>query len=455
MKVEVTHTSACKKEVNVEVPVERVIQSFNQAYAQFARDAAVPGFRPGKAPLNMIRLRYGKEVREQVMRTLVPQAMYTAIEEHNLRVVGEPAVNDLALNDGLPMRLRFQVEVLPEFELGDFRGLKAVKRVSAVTDEMVEAAVNSFRESQASLVPVEDERPAQDDDFTEITLTGYILPDDATTPAENAEPDIPEHVEECVIGKSPTLPAFSDALRGLKVNETREFEISFPEGAVAPQYAGKRIFCRVTLKGLRVKELPELDDAFAQGLAGGFESLADLRQKLREQYERESDQRAQEQANGDLLDQLVERTGVDVPDVLVAHRVNERLKMVAMNLYEQGVDPRSANLDWQAMGESLKDAARRELRQSLILEKIGEQESVDASPEEIQAEIAEMARRSGESLDSFQARLTKDDGVNTILQILRNKKALQLLQDASLIEVEVVAAEPPPSAESQAQSQSL
>lgn len=446
MRVEINHTSPCKKEVHIELPAEQVTQAFNQTYSQFARRVVVPGFRPGKAPQSIIRTRFNKEIRDEVIRTLVPRVVQDAVVENKLAVIGEPTIDDLILADGQPLKLKLSVEVIPEIEISDYRGLNVTKKIRIISDEDVEKAILKARQSQASLIPVEDDRSAQEGDFAEFALTGYVLSEGDERPAEGADPAIPRHEEEIQIGDPKSDPVFSEQLNGLKVNETREFTVLFEEQHGVPDLVGKNVFCQAELLSLRVQELPELDDAFAQGLPGEFKDMADLREKLREKFERDVEKAAIQQVHDDLVNQLIERTGVEVPDTLVHERAKERLEMVLGSLFPQGLDKRLAEkLDWKALLDDQLQPARRDIQRALILAKIGEAEKIDPTEAEVEHEIAHIAEHSGESPAAVRARLTREGGLDSIRNVLRHRKTLQFLLESANVSIETVV---PPNAQS-------
>ncbi|MBX7218401.1 MAG: trigger factor [Blastocatellia bacterium] len=440
MKVEINSTSACKKDVVIEVPSEQVSLAFNQALAQFARFVSVPGFRPGRAPQNIVRARYAKELRDEVIRTMVPQVVQNALVENNLPVVGEPVVDHLHLTDGQPLTVKLKVEVIPEVELGEYRGLAATKRMIPVTDEAIDRALEKMRESQASLLPTEDDHAAEDGNFAEFSLMGYELAEGEDTPQPDAAILIPQHVEEMRLGSETAVPAFNDNLRGMKMNETREFIATFDEKSNAPQeLQGKRVFCRVEMQTIRVQELPDLDDGFAQGLPGDFESLDDLRSKIRARFERESEQLALTQVQDNLLDQLVKQTQIEAPDVLVQDRAKERLQMLAESLIQRGLDPRVAqSFDWNALLEEQVPLARRDIQHTLLLSKIGNAENIDATEEEINHEISHIASHNKMSPAALKDRLTKEGGLASIRAAIRHKKTLQFLVDNANLTTETV-----------------
>ncbi|MBI4749788.1 MAG: trigger factor [Acidobacteria bacterium] len=439
MRVEVSSTSACKKQVHIELPAEEVSRAFNQTYAQFARKVTVPGFRPGRAPQSVIRNRYGKEARDEVMRTLLPRVVQDAFVEQKLAVVGEPVIDQLVLSDGQPLKIQLQVEVLPEFEVKDYRGMAVTKKVQAVTDDMIESTLNRMRESQASLMPIEEDRPAQDGDFAEFALTIFNLAEGQDTPAENASPVFDRQVQEIQIGEPNVLPVFSENLRGLKPEETREFATEMENNPqLSTSIRGKRVFCKIELLALRARELPELDDAFAQGLPGEFAGLEELRQKMREQFEKNADRKATEQAQEALLDQLVEQTGIEVPEFLIQKRVQERAQSFVQNLVSQGVDPRNLKLDWDHFAKDQAEPAARDIKHTLLIAKIADLEQIEATDKEVDHEIHHMAEHSGETPAQAKQRLVKEGELDGLRQVLRHQKALRLLYDQAQVTTETI-----------------
>ncbi len=446
MKFEVTHLSSVKKELVIELPAERVTRSFNRFSNEFARQARIPGFRPGKAPAALARQRFQKDIRDRVLAQLGSEAMQEAIEAAKLQVLGEPRIQDIRLADQLPFVLKIEVDVFPEFTVGALDGLTGVKRVTPVTDADVEASLNSLRERLATVSPTENGHPAQPGDIVTVSLTGYVLEEGAPGPDEGQSPAITPRRETLEIGGKATRAEFDAALRGKAVGERVVTDIAYPPaeaGASAAPSApdvedlsGKRVQFHLTVEEIVQKSLPPLDNEWAQKVSGA--DLATLRARLRADMEAEMEARALNALDADLLDQLVARAGVEAPESLVTGRVNERLGEFVAHLQRQGVDPRRANYDFQKMGEALRPSAEAEIKRIVVLEQVAREADLRVTEAELAAHIAELAAQVGAAPEAVRARLTKEDQLDNVRATLRNRKAMVIVRSAARIETATV-----------------
>src|SRR5262245_248828 len=221
MQVAVADLSQCRKDITVEVPAEEVKAAFEKAYDTYARYAKMPGFRPGRAPRAVVKQRFSKEAKDEVVQNLLQHALEHAVADHNLHVVGSPRIDDLSVGEDEPMKFKVSLEVLPEFELKEYKGLSLTKRVERVTDEEVENVLERFRQSAAEFVPVED-RPSRDGDFVSVNLVGkYVDPPE--------EEDLKSDDVQIEIGADGVQPEFSENLRDVKAGDVREFRVKYPE----------------------------------------------------------------------------------------------------------------------------------------------------------------------------------------------------------------------------------
>lgn len=330
MKFEITHLSSVKKELRIELPAERVTRSFNRFSNEIARKVQLPGFRPGKAPLALVRRYYQRDIYERVLRHLSLEAINEAITAAQLQVVGEPVVRDLRLDDQSPFVLRLEVDVFPEFTVGPLEGLEGVKTITPVTDADVDRMLDNLRAATAKLEEVTDGSPAQPNDLVLVALEGFVLEDGATAPDEGRPPTIPRRLESVEIGGENTRREFDEAVRGKVVGDRVEVEIQYPaEGA--PKVAlprlpvvdlsGKRVRFRLTVEKILRRVLPPLDDAWAQEKAGL--DLASLRRRVRADLEASLEKRATESLDNQLVDQLIARTGVEAPESLVEEQLSD------------------------------------------------------------------------------------------------------------------------------------
>lgn len=431
LQVTVADLSQCRKDLTVEVPVEEVKAAFEKTYGVYARHVKAPGFRPGRVPREIIKQRFAKEARDEVIKNLVPQALQLAISDHGLRVIGDPQIGDLSISEGEPMRFRATLEVLPEFELKEFKGLKLTKRVALVTDHEVEHTLEHLRQSASEIIPVED-RPSRDGDFVSVNLVGkYIEPPQ--------EEDLKSDDVQIEIGVNNVQPEFSENLRGVKAGDVREFRVKYPESFSTEELAGKTLDFTATVVAVREKEAPELDDEFARDF-GDYESLQQLRDRIRENLTTSSEARAEADLREEAVKRILEDYDFEVPSTMVEPQATERAREFAYILMRNGVPPQTIReIDWEERMREFRPLAARDVRMALVFAKIGEAEKVEVSGWEVEAEIemmAQTARMSGEPEDQLKARLTKDDSLSSIENRLRHQKAIEAVIKHAEIMVE-------------------
>ncbi|MFN2455040.1 MAG: trigger factor [Pyrinomonadaceae bacterium] len=424
MKVELTDVSATRKELKIEIPAEAVRAAFDRISDRYAKLAAVPGFRKGRAPVSVVRTRFRDEIRGEVLQEIVPQAVSEAITEKGLNVIGEP---DLHLDnpEGLnnfgtePIGLHAHVEVMPEVALGEYKNLEAARRTRPVTDEDVERVIEGLRESSASLQPVED-RGAQIGDTVTATFNGKF------TETPDAE-DINVENVDVELGGEGVQQEFTDSLLDARADEERPFTVKYPDDFSSKGLAGKTVNYTAKVTAVRRKEVPEADDEWAKSLGEEFESVATLREKIREDLTQRSRFESDSAVREDVLRKLIEAHPFEVPQSFVDHQTSQRLEQVARDMMRRGIDPRTQQLDWENVRESLSEQAAADVRGAMLLEEIAERENIEVSDEEIEAEISQIAAASRQPVEQVHAALTKQGGERSIADRLRNRKALDLI----------------------------
>ncbi len=428
LQVAVADLSHCRKGLTVEVPVEEVDAAFEKTYSAYARHLKIPGFRPGRVPRELIKQRFAKETQEEVVQSLVPEALQAAVAEHMLRVVGEPQIEDLSIGQGEPLKFKATLEVLPEFELKEYKGLKLTKRVATVTDESVEHALDHLRQSAAEFVPVED-RPSRDGDVVSVNLVGkYVEPPE--------EEDLKSDDVQIEVGADNVQPEFSENLRDVKAGDVREFRVKYPEEFSAEGLAGKTLDFTATVVAVREKEAPELDDEFARDF-GDYENLQQLRDRIRENLTASAEARADAGLREEVVKRVLEDYDFEVPSALVEPQAADRAREFAYLLMRNGVPPQTIKeIDWEGRMNEFRPLAARDVRTALVFDKICEAEKVDVSRWEVDAEIERMARASGEPVDHLKARLTKDDSLSSIEHRLRHQRALEAVIKHAEVTVE-------------------
>lgn len=435
-EVVITDVSQCQKDLAIEIAAEEVTKEFEKTYDAYMRYVKVPGFRPGRVPRGVVKQRFSKEIKDEVIGHLVPHALEHAVKDHSLKIIGDPQIQDLSLEEGEPLKLKVSIEVLPDIELKQYKGLKATKRVVKVTDEDVEHVIESWRENQADLVPVED-RPSQDGDIVSVNLVGkYLDPQE-----EHEKEDLKADGMEIEIGGAASLPEFTENLRGVKPDDVKEFRVVYPEDFGSKGLAGKTVDFTATVLAIRQKELPELNDEFAKE-AGGYESVQEMRDKIRENLVKNAEQEADNLLRDELLTQLLDSHEFEVPNVLVHQQAESRLHDFSHRLRQMGMPPEMLQtVNWEERFNEAVDSAKRDVRSALLVGRIGLAENVSVEESDIDAEIESMAQSMGRTAEEVKARLTRDEAVSSIETRLRYRKALDVVISNAEVTTEEVSRE--------------
>jgi trigger factor len=428
MKTDVVDVSPTRKEIKIEIETAVVRETYDRVSDQYAKQASVPGFRKGHAPRAVVRTRYKNEIRAQALQELVPEAVNDAINKLELNALGEPDVqldNAEALDkfgEG-PLSVKVNVEVLPKVELKNYKGLEAVRRTRPITEANVDEMVEALRETSAAMQPVEDRGAALGDTVT-VNVEGKFIGERTDGPEEE---NIKADDVEVTLGGKGVQQEFTDNLIGVKADDEKTFLVDYPEDFSSKGLAGKKVEYTAKVTAVRVKELPELDDEWARSMGEDFDSMATFRAKVREDLENRAGQEADHRLRGELIEKLLESHQFEVPQSLIDQQAGYRLESIVRDMIGRGLDPRTQEINWEGAREELKGKAEEDVRSSLLLERIAEEEKIDVSNDEIEAEIHTLARRSQQSIEQVRSVLTKQGGERSIANRLRSSKALDLL----------------------------
>jgi trigger factor len=419
--------ATCKRELELEIPAENVSKATEKVARDLAKVARVPGFRPGKAPVTLIRRRFAEDIQGEVVQSLVPEYLEKALGEKNLIPVTRPAVDKVDFKEGEPLRFRAVFEVLPEFELGDYKNLAVSIDAVEAGDGQVDKTIEEMRERVATFVPVEG-RAAKDGDYVLIKLSGI--------PVGGGEPVQADNIM-CHIGAEETLESFTENLRGTSPGDTKKFRSQYPDDYPDEKLAGKAYDYTVEVQGIKEKKLPELNDEFAKDAAGekgGFSTLAEMRELIAKDLEAAKEDQQQSQAREKILEALVKQHDFPVPEALVEHQMDVRLERTVRTLAAQGVDPRAVNVDWVALRKRQHDRAVDDVKAELLIDRVAEAEKIDATDEEVEKQIEALAERGGESATALRARLTKQGALDRMKSKLRSDKTIDWLYRNTRIE---------------------
>ncbi len=420
--------ATCRRELELEIPAEEVSKAMERVAKEFARVARVPGFRPGKAPVSLIRRRFADDIKGEVLQSLVPQRVEKAVAEQKLTPVSQPQVDKLDFNEGQPLKFRAVFEVLPEFELGNYKSLEFEMPALDITDDDVTKTLEEMRERAATFAPVEG-RAIQDGDFAQVKLLG--------TPDGGGDPLQADSVL-CHIGAEETMEPFNTNLKGANVGEHKNFDAEYPADYPDAKLAGKKFHYAVEVLGIKTKKLPELNDDFAKDVSEAA-TLDELKKKVREGLEHQRDHKHKELLHEKVLAEIVKLHDFPVPEALVEHQMDVRLERVVRSLAAQGVDPRAVNVDWVTLRRRQEERAKDDVKAELIIDRIATAENIDVTDEEVTHELEHMAEHSGESAEAIRARLTKQGALDRMKAKLRSDKTLDWLAQNAKINTVAVA----------------
>lgn len=416
MKVEVETVSTVERKVHIEVPWETVQEELDLAYRGLAKRARVKGFRAGHVPRKVLEQYYKQTVEGEVVNRLVDETFKKAVAEHSLVPINNPRVKAWpTLAEDAPLVFDATVEVKPEVEAKDYKGLEVEKKVREVADSEVEKELKGLREKAVVVEQVTDRKDVQKGDLAVIDFFGYVNGE-----TFKGGKGINYTVE---VGAGQMIPGFEDNLVGGTIGEQKVFELEFPKADGPEEVRGKKVEWKVDVKEIKRKVYPEIDDEFAKDL-GEFATLADLRGRIRTDLEQDAERERTRRMRQALLEQLAARMTGEVPEGMVAREVDRRVEEFARRLMDQGVDPRQAAINWDEFRTQQQAPAVATVQSVLVLDAIAARESLEVSEEELDADISGYATRAGRTLAEVKAQLAQQDQLDSIRTGLLREKAV-------------------------------
>ena len=413
----------CTREIEVEAPVEEVNKAFKRVIKNYAKHARFPGFRAGKVPDNLIRSKFAKEIRQEVLESLVSEKFRAAIEAQKLQPISQPQIVEMLLNENAPLKFKAAFEVLPAFDVTGYDAITVVKPDTALTEDEYEGELARILDQHSAVEPVNEERALVEGDWAEIEFSGEIK-DIAEVIGEEkpAQPPITGNDVLIEIGGRNTLPAFTNALVGKKPGDEMAFEVEYPADFGEQRLAGKAVAYDVKIKSIKKKIKPELNADFARQL-GDYESYEDFTTKLREHLASGKKSRLENIAQENMVNELVAKFDFPVPESLVQQQVDARLDRGLRALAQQGMSSDQMRaLDFPRLRAAQRDAAVGEVKASLILDKIADAEKIEIPQEDLDREILMLSIQHREPLQELQERLAKDGSLDRIREQLRREK---------------------------------
>ena len=412
----------CTREVVLDVPAEDVSKVFRTTLRNYQKYARIPGFRAGKVPESIIKRRFASEIRKEVIDTLLPERFSKAVNDLGVTPVGQPQVTELTVDDGAPLHVKAVFEYLPDFSLEGYKDVVVPKPAVEVTEDEVAAELEQLRDSRATVEPVEEDRPLKDGDWAQITYRGAVEGEAEAAPIAGEDTLVE-------IGGKDTVEAFTAALRGAKAGQELKAEVIYPADYSEPRLAGKTVAYEIEVKAIKKRITPELDDEFAREL-GSYESLDDLRKRIREHIENRKRRSAEAETKDRLFAALVERFPFPVPESIVQDRIDARLERGLRALAAQGMEPEQMRkLDFTRLRTAQRDGAVAEAKTTILLDRIAHAENITVSDEELEQELQIAALQSREPVETLRARLTDYGGLARIREQLRREKTAGVLYE--------------------------
>ena len=406
--------------LEIEVPVEDVEKAFAAVTRTYTKQAAIPGFRKGRAPAAVVQKRFADQIKEDVLEALLPDAVASAVEERKLAVLGRPQIADLKWESPGPIRFSAQLDLKPVIDPGDYKGVLVEDQPVEPADEEVAKVIDRIRESHAEFHPIEG-RAAAAGDFAVADIAGSFI--EILAPGQNPKTFRDEKIT-LEVGHPDSMAEINDALRGSAVGQTQSFRKTFPDDFPNDEFRGKTVDYQVTLAALKEKRLPALDDEFAAAVAEG-DTVETLREKVRTRlrHEKESDKRRRFRRA--ILDTLLSRRDIPAPEVLVESETVAALRDYARYLASSGVDPQKE--DWARLGKEARPGAERRVKEYLLLDAIAEREGIQVSDTELEAEFKRAAAQRGVEPAVLREQMTKSGGIEALRDEMRMAKAADLL----------------------------
>jgi trigger factor len=417
MKSEITDVNETRRDLTIEVPSTVVDEAISHAAAKLGKQARIPGFRPGKVPAAVVRQRFKGQIMQDVAEHLVSKAVGDALTERGVEPVATPDIHDLKLEEGQPLTFKASFEVVPSFDPGDLSTIEAKRPAVAVEDAAVDQSLERLRERAARFEAVES-------GVVEAGHTVVVSLERQGTDKAGVRGALDKHEQVSIeLGAPSNPPGFDAEMMGMTTGTAKSFTLNYPDDYTIPELAGSKVDYTVTLKEIKKRVVPPLDDELAKDL-GEFDSLDALRTRVRADLEHEARHAADHQMRAEVLKQLAARVPFPVPASLVDREIDRRLEDFARRLMDQRIDPRQANIDWTAFREGQRAPATEAVGSAIALDEIGKRANIAVTDADLEAELQRYAEQTGHTVASVRARLQKDGELGRLAAGLRREKAI-------------------------------
>jgi len=403
--------------MDIELPADDLNDQFEKGVRSLSRSVKLPGFRKGKIPKDVIRQRFRSDVLEQAIQDLVPKAVNEALKERELYPIDDPRVSNLESKLGEPLRFRATFEVIPTIEVRDYKGIEATVQKTTVTDEHIDDGIEHLREQNARFDPIEG-RGAQDHDI--------VLGDLVETPSGGG-PEKRHKDVSIEVGTEAYHKSLHEMLQGAEPGAQIAFTAAFDADGSDPERKGKSFDVTFDVKELKEKVLPDADDELAKDI-GSFDTLDEVKAEFRSQAEKRADREDEQHLRTQLIQELIDKNAFDPPETLTERELDSRVEAAARDLYQKGVDPTKAGIDWNAVRAEQRASAEAAVKATLLLDRLAQQESIEVTEEEVSAELQKASEVLEKNPEALRAQMMKDGSLERLTGRLRREKAVDFIK---------------------------
>ncbi|MDD2272871.1 MAG: trigger factor [Desulfuromonadaceae bacterium] len=425
MQIHVEDISSVQKKITIEIPVERVNEEIDKAYSAIQKKAKLQGFRPGKAPMQLIKRTYSDAMRDDVMRRLYQQTLYKAMDEHKVEPIDSPVIESDILEPGVPFKYSAIFEVMPQILLNEYTGLTVNKEIYVSKPESIDAELKRMQENMAQLIPLDEGVAIENGHTVSVDYSIGVV----GSPEENSG----AQTAEVEVGSGSMIPGFEEQLLGLKAGDSKEFTLDLPTAGEDVELNEMKGIFSVTVKEIKRKELPKLDDEFAQQF-GEYDTMEDLRAKMVEYHEKHELDRIENELKERVIQALIAKNPLDVPESMVKRQLEHMLENLKNRLKSQQMSLEMMGLDTESFSARFRDDAIDKVKGGLLLMALVEKENISVSDDDLSAHYEKIAAGNQEMLDRIKAYYTSNQNAkSSIISEIKEDKAISYLIDHAVV----------------------
>ncbi|MFH1859922.1 MAG: trigger factor [bacterium] len=423
MQLECEHKDDCQVEFKVVIPKEKLVTSYEKELNAVLARVELPGFRTGKAPKNMVASRFSHKIEKETVQKLISEACTEGMRQHDLQPVALPIIDNIRYKEREELSFTALIEVKPRIEFEDYRNISLIKKIAEVKDEDIESQLQHLQNEYATLVDVDDNRPAM---YGDVAIVDFEYTVNGVT--QNKENSLIE------IGKDTALPEFEERLAGLRVGEGATFTLTIPENFINPDIAGKDATFKVKMNELKQKHFPAIDDEFAKDM-GEYETIDDVKAAIRNELVAMNEATAQNVLKGKMIEKLLERCDFSLPKTLIKKETEILVEEFLLYLQGQGIQPPENVMAKESLSQKFQPRAEKKLKSLLILEHIALKENITVSKEEYKNWIFTDFRGDAEKIREY---LSDEEKMDMKMHEMLIEKILNFLLDVADIKIEMV-----------------